>query len=117
MIAILIILGVIIYASIGGFAYGTFHKAFEGDHRCKRPGVYCYSDHETPAFFTAVLWPAAVPFVLASRKGEGKSLSRDEKRRQREIEEARHQKELARIRMEEDALLTHQLQALERGRK
>lgn len=114
MLTLYIIAGIFAYLAVAGFSY----RKMEITHRlnCNRCsdeiGGYTgsYHDPDMGWFFSAAVWPAVIPLVIGfglSAKGQG--LSRDEKRRAKELAEANHKKELARIAMEEDAMLTHQL--------
>lgn len=84
--------------------------------KCSK-GRSCYSDHGVTAGFFSIFWPLGLPLMLG-RFGPSQLLYPDRPprtnrvtaRRQNEIAEARHQKELARIRAEETALLERALE-------
>lgn len=62
----------------------------------------------------AAFWPVTLPWTLGSMVNDPErakdKVNKATVRRQEEIEEAKHQAELARIRADEDAHLTRQLQ-------
>lgn len=113
---LILMLFAISYVAVGGYVFGRVHTLIKGDCRkCRDPRTTCFSSHQDGAFFAGVLWPIGLPFYFAKRAGSSHE-NRDERRRRKELADANHQKELARIRMEEDAMLTHQLESIKRRR-
>lgn len=113
MIALYVIGYIMLHFVIGGFAYSQIQARYRP--LCKYRGSQCDSDcpHSFFAGVSVIAWPIIFPVMLGISLGEKKPKeSRDEKRRVKEIAEANHKKELARIAMEEDAMLTHQLAAV-----
>lgn len=114
MLTIYILGCIMLHFIVGGFAYSRVQARYRPI--CKyRNTKQCDSEcgHSMLAGVSIVLWPIIFPVMLGISVGEGKGgASRDEKRRAKEIAEANHKKELARIAMEEDAMLTHQLAAV-----
>lgn len=67
---------------------------------------------KTPGpFFGSLLWPIALPLMLGIYGstlvlGDGERLSRDERRREKELDEAKHKLEIAKV----DAATTRELE-------
>ena len=86
-----------------------FHYYYEGSPNMYKGNAQC------SAFFSSVAWPLMLPVALGiwASKIELSFDSLREKKKQREIEDAKHKHELARIKREEDEELNRQLAALE----
>lgn len=101
----------IVLACIGSYLFtaGTVGRKFYAvsavrcDRCSGRNRRSCVATHEVSAFFTGVLFPLSVPLMLGmygpahSFGSGGNRISRDEKRRTRELTEAKHKEELAKI--------------------
>lgn len=97
-IALLIIGGILAYFFIGGVLYQPFYKRQRLNNH--------HSDAAFSAGLGATFWFIALPLFLGNSVGESlsddyKGSSRDEKRRQKELAEANHKLELARIKRQE----------------
>lgn len=101
LIAFLIVSGIFGYGLVAGMTfkgfshYGNFYDEFG-------PGI------------AAIFWPFALPAgigaVLLGKKISTERISRDDRRRRKELAEANHRKELARIAAEELAINERSLQ-------
>lgn len=92
------------YGIMMGMTVGVMkHRSGEGDH-------WDWIDH--PEVVISVFWPVILPAFLGASVVAlvtGDRLSRAERRREKELTEAKHRAELARIAFEEDQYLTSQL--------
>lgn len=92
----LIPLCIFLYSMIAGVSFRAIANATNHpDDPWRSPGP----------FFGALAWPVALPLLLGIKGGtlvlgDGERLSRDERRRDKELTEARHKQELARIEAE-----------------
>ena len=95
------------------FLCGVFGKASYRhlENTCTKE--YCY-DHELSSFFIGLFWPIAIPVVLGTvtKMPRLDHTSRDERRRTKELAEAEHQLELARLKAQESVLIDQQLRSL-----
>ena len=75
-----------------------------------KTGGMLESPWETPGpFMAGLFWPVAIPFILGTMLCREATGTRAEKRREREIIEAKHKVELAKLRAEETAQLERAL--------
>ncbi len=108
MIALIVVVSVLMYATVGGVAFQVAVRRLRG------------YDPEFGATFAAIFWPIIIPVFLGISLGKkldpGTRTSREERRRDREIKEALHEQELAKIRLRE-AQLTEEAIAIAQGRR
>lgn len=112
MITIIVVLCVVAYAIMVGFTFQFLMARMSG------------YDKEFPATFGAIAWPLILPIAFGKRLARsldprdkyGEKLTRDGKRRQRELDAAKHEEELARVRLRE-AQYTEEAIAIARGEK
>lgn len=119
MLAVLIIGYIMLHLTIGGVAYAKIQAHYRPTCKYLTPNYNnCDSDcgHSFLAGAAIPLWPVILPAMVGVLIGDRGCGTKIERRHAKEIEEAQHQKELARIRMEEDAMLNHQLASIERKR-
>lgn len=108
MQAILIIIGAFAYLVIGGSVYRNIQAHYRP--LCRRAKIsQCDSDcgHSVLAGLSVFLWPITLPVMLGVNFKTPQS--RNERRRAKELAEAEHKVELARIRAEETAQLERAL--------
>lgn len=107
------VLALIIVSSILTYLYaaGTVSRNFKAVsakrcHKCSTPDRWgdtnCRADHVSAAIFAGLLFPAALPLLLGLYGAggvfaTGQGGTRDERRRARELTEANHKEELAKI--------------------
>ena len=117
MITFLIILGSLLAYVFLGAAIGARDHAVRG-LECKHYPTYCYGGtwctHATLSMWIGILWPFMFPAVAGIKVGKRTKSTRVERRRARELEEAKHQAELARLARQEDEDLDKRLASLER---
>lgn len=104
-----------VYALVGGLTCSVVETI--GTRTCKYRICDADCGHRWLAGIALFTWPVALPAYIGFGLGpyivkERKRLSRAEKRRQSEIEEAQHNIELARLRSQEDEILNRQLTSL-----
>lgn len=116
MTIFLIILAVVFGYTFIGSALFTRHHMIES-RKCGYDGNHfgynwCSHTYQSLWLF-GVAWPAAIPVKGGQLLGGMDKAKRDEKRRSREIEEAKHQAELAKYKRIEDEELNRQLAAID----
>lgn len=108
LLALIIVVSVLTYLYTAGSVGRLFLAAAKT--RCPRcvrgtdryGDRLCSRDHNSSAVFTGLAFPLTVPLFLGSYGkanvfGSSEAGSRDEKRRARELTEAKHKEELAKI--------------------
>lgn len=108
MITIIVLASITLYAVVGGVAFQVAVRRLRG------------YDPEFGATLAAIFWPIVIPAFIGITMGKkldpGSKTSREKRRRDKEIEEALHEQELAKIRLRE-AQMTEQAIAIARGEK
>lgn len=99
--------------SIAGYTYPIIAQTLK--NRCAKCNgkSTCYASHNDMGILGSLIWFLAVPAVIASGKGKqhADGLTRTEKRQKKEIEEAQHKRDLAKIAADEAEHLNRQLRA------
>lgn len=120
MLALYIIGSIVSYLMVAGFGYRraeALHRRICGDC-APEIGGRTYRGHEWPQFawfMVGMFWPAVLPVSWGMNLSHNPhKISRDEKRRAKELEEAQHQAKIARYKAEEAASLDRELADLER---
>lgn len=96
MVTFLIVMAIIAsHFVVGGFSYSKIQSKYRP--LCEQH--YCDSDcgHSVAAGISVVLWPVILPIMLGNAIGNSSGTSRAEKRQAKEIAQAKHEAELARI--------------------
>lgn len=130
IIALWIVVPILSYIFVAGLlktpfaklSTGKCKKCYDGNHHWVDDNSYRTSNRETSSAVwhandgagMAAAWPFTLPWTLGSiitgSDRAGNKRNKAEARRANEIDEAEHQAKLARIRADEDAHLTRQLQ-------
>lgn len=114
MITLYVIASILAYAFVGAFSAAK-HHAIES-RKCKFGPEQCFKGswcgHAcTSVWVAGVAWPIGLPIFAGVRAGSGGTgISRTERRREREIEEASHKVRLAEIRAQETEALEKALE-------
>lgn len=105
---------IISYTMIGGFLGARHHHSLSKKCSYKNcwKGEWCGHCFAS-VYAVGLFWPIGVPLMLGVLAGANDKESRVEARRSKQIEEAKHKAELARIAREEDEELDRRLAALE----
>jgi hypothetical protein len=89
------------YIGTAGFVGSKFYRARRSICPSCRGRGSCYSDHASAATLIGMFWVLTLPAIagmILGGNGTGPRLSRADRRRANELDEARHQTELARER-------------------
>lgn len=115
IIVLMVLLTMMGYALVGG-ASAARHEAITSA-RCPKSNhgnaenTYC--THKLVSIWLAgIFWPVGIPMLTGVAVGGSSKEARDERRREKEIAEAKHRKEIERINAEADAELDRRLAAL-----
>lgn len=105
------------YAFIGGISYARREPQAIKERGCTHKNHYTggWCSHTMASFWWyGVFWLPMLPVALGAKVGSSTSETRTQKRHARELDEARHQAELAKQKRIADAELDQQLAALTR---
>lgn len=78
-------------------------------HNCHKYNEWC-GHTSTALWLMGIAWPIGIPASVGVLMGKSDSVDRTERRREREIEEAKHKVRLAEIRAEETEALERALE-------
>lgn len=94
------ILSVMAYFTMSGFVFGKLQNHYKP--LCSYSASNCDAEcgHSVGSAIAGLLWPVALPIAAGKVLSNSERVSRDQKRRTKELAEARHKKELARIEAE-----------------
>lgn len=111
------------YLFIAGFTWSRhYNRTKPGNNNDNLHNLdYCYSGrwcvHATTSLWLGIFWMFALPVVLGFASGKTDKVTRTQRKRATEIEEANHKLELARIARREDEELDMQLAAQRRQKQ
>lgn len=108
---VLIIIGCIIaYLTTGGYSYAAIQSRLKP----KCTSRYSCGDHghDIVAGLSVIAWPAVLPICLGVMMGNRSPVDRAQRKRAREIENAKHKAELARIKRLEEEEISRRIEAM-----
>lgn len=106
VVLLIIFISIFVY----GIAFGLASKMFY--YKVAKPHFRYESDEIVASFFAGLFWPVSLPALLTVRDPrKGARMSRDDRRRNKELAEARHLSELAKIRAVEAVNIEKALEA------
>ncbi len=110
MTALFITLYALFHLSVGGFSFQKIQTVGKAKCKYNRTGN-CDGDcgHAVAAFLSIIVWPAVFPVLFGSHLANNDKPSRVERRRDKELAEARHQTMLSEERARESAALDREL--------
>lgn len=99
------------YFATSGYVFGKVNGHYKSICKYQKTNN-CDGEcgHVIGAIIAGLLWPVSMPIAAGKVMSESDRTPRDAKRRTRELEEARHKKELARIQAETTAALERALE-------
>lgn len=115
MIFLSILGGLWLYAIIAGLIGAKHHSIQRARYQHEKDycfhGIWCL--HATVSFWLGVGWILTLPATLGIMLGNASRGSRVEARRQREMDEAQHRLQIAKVRAEETEALERALKPID----
>lgn len=116
MVALIVIGSIMTYLVVAGATMVNFTSWRERECPSCAYGRRCTSDHKASGFFAGLLFPLALPLIVGTTVvpnfADADRQPRAERRRQKEMEEAEHRVQLARVRAQETEALERSLKSL-----
>jgi hypothetical protein len=115
MLALWIVLSALAYCFMGGLVGGRYQAVESGKCAQSEHFGYNWCGHSLfTIWFAAPLWPVFLPASLGLKAGMTTPEDRASRRHKREIAEAKHKAELAKLERQETEELNRQLEAAKR---